>query len=83
MASHREATDLDRRQVMTGLCAVGSFACLGCSRLAFAAAELGYAWICHPDFAIATAFNPKMHLKRDTTLMQGESCCNHRWEVEA
>lgn len=47
------------------------------------AAELGYAWVCHPDFAMATAFNPAMRLTRDATLMQGDSHCNHRWEIMA
>ena len=47
------------------------------------AAELGYSWVCHPDFAMARAFNPKMRLRRDSTLMQGSPYCNHRWEIEA
>ena len=47
------------------------------------AADLGYACICHPDYAMAAAFNPKLHLIRDTTLMQGDSHCNHRWEMKA
>jgi hypothetical protein len=47
------------------------------------AAELGYSWVCHPDFAMATAFNPRMRLTRDTTLMQGDLCCNHRWAITA
>lgn len=47
------------------------------------AAELGYAGICHPDFATATAFNPKMRLIRTKTLMQGDDHCNHRYVVEA
>ena len=45
------------------------------------AAELGYSWVCHPDFVMATAFNPSMRLTRDTTLMQGDLCCNHRWAI--
>jgi hypothetical protein len=47
------------------------------------AADLGYAYVCHADFAMAQAFNPKLHLTRDTTLMQGDSYCNHRWEFKA
>ena len=47
------------------------------------AADLGYACICHPDYAMAEAFNPKLHMVRDKTLMQGCSHCNHRWSVEA
>ena len=45
------------------------------------AADLGYSWVCHPDFAMARAFNPEMRLRRDHTLMQGASHCNHRWEL--
>lgn len=47
------------------------------------AADIGYACICHPDFAAASAFNSKMKLTRTKTLMQGDSHCNHRWVVEA
>ncbi|MGA2326528.1 MAG: L-2-amino-thiazoline-4-carboxylic acid hydrolase [Bryobacteraceae bacterium] len=45
------------------------------------AADIGYAAICHPDFATAPAFNPKMKMVRTKTLMQGHDCCNHRWEM--
>ena len=45
------------------------------------AADLGYSWVCHPDFAMARAFNPEMRLRRDQTLMQGATHCNHRWEL--
>jgi hypothetical protein len=45
------------------------------------AADLGYSWVCHPDFAMAPAFNPDMRLRRDRTLMQGAAHCNHRWEL--
>ena len=47
------------------------------------AADLGYACICHPDFAMAKAFNPNMRMIRDKTLMEGHSHCNHRWVMEA
>lgn len=43
------------------------------------AAGIGYAVICHPDFAVASAYNPKMKLVRTKTLMQGHDCCNHRY----
>jgi hypothetical protein len=45
------------------------------------ASELGYNWVCHPDFDMARAFNPDIRLHRDRTLMQGATHCNHRWEV--
>jgi hypothetical protein len=46
------------------------------------AADLGYRCICRPDYATAEAFNPKIKLIRDKTLMQGHSYCNHRYEME-
>jgi hypothetical protein len=47
------------------------------------AADIGYASVCHPDFAVASAFSPKMKLIRTKTLMQGDDHCNHRWIVES
>ena len=47
------------------------------------AAEIGYATICYPDYAITTAFSPKLKLVRTKTLMQGHDCCNHRWVMES
>jgi hypothetical protein len=47
------------------------------------AADIGYSCICHPDFAAAKAFNPKLQLTRDMTLMQGHPFCNHRWTMGA
>jgi hypothetical protein len=47
------------------------------------AEDIGYSWICHSDYASAKAFNPKMRLIRDKTLMQGHDCCNHRYVIEA
>jgi hypothetical protein len=41
------------------------------------AAELGYAIVCHTDFATAESSGQK--LIRTKTLMQGDDCCNHRW----
>jgi hypothetical protein len=46
------------------------------------AADIGYACICHPDYALAEGFNPRMKMIRTKTLMQGHDCCNHRWVVE-
>lgn len=46
------------------------------------AAELGYALLCHTDFADCQGFNPRITLIRSKTLMQGDDCCDHRfvWE---
>jgi hypothetical protein len=46
------------------------------------ASEIGYAAICYPDFATASAFNPKIKMIRTKTLMQGHDCCNHRYVME-
>jgi hypothetical protein len=45
------------------------------------AADIGYAVICHPDFAAARGFNPRLRLHRSRTLMEGDPCCDHRWVV--
>ena len=47
------------------------------------AVDIGYASICYTDYAFAQAFNPKLKMLRDKTLMQGHDCCNHRWIFEA
>jgi len=47
------------------------------------AADIGYATICHADFAATTTFHPKLKLTRTKTLMQGDDCCNHRWVMES
>ena len=45
------------------------------------AAELGHRCICRADYATARAFNPRIELVRDRTLMQGHDRCNHRYVV--
>ena len=39
------------------------------------AADIGYAGICHADFAVAEAFNPRIKLVRNQCLMKGDKCC--------
>jgi hypothetical protein len=46
------------------------------------AADIGYAYICHGDFAMARVNNPKIRLIRTKTLMQGHDSCNHRYVWE-
>lgn len=46
------------------------------------AAEIGYACICHPDFAIARGLSPKLTLTRTKTLMQGQDCCQFRYSFD-
>ena len=46
------------------------------------AADIGYACLCHTEFAAVPAFNPKMKLTFTKTLMQGHDCCNPRYVME-
>ena len=46
------------------------------------AAGIGYAVICHADYAYCQGFNPKIRMIRTKTLMEGDDCCNHRWVWE-
>ena len=41
-------------------------------------ADIGYAAVCHEDYAACQAFNPKIKMIRTKTLMQGDGCCDHR-----
>jgi hypothetical protein len=41
--------------------------------------DVGYAHICHGDYAGVRGFNPALEMVRDKTLMQGHDCCNHRY----
>lgn len=45
------------------------------------AADIGYAAICHADFAVAHAFNPRIKLTRDQCLMKGDSCCYFEYSL--
>jgi hypothetical protein len=47
------------------------------------ASDIGYAAICYPDYASASAFNPKIRLIRPTTLMEGHDCCDFQYVWEA
>ena len=38
--------------------------------------------ICCSDYAYCRGFNPKIKLTRTKTLMQGDDCCDFRWELE-
>jgi hypothetical protein len=43
------------------------------------AADIGFACVCHADYALPVAFNPKIKMVRDKTLMEGHDRCNHRY----
>ena len=46
------------------------------------AADIGYAGLCHQDYSLTAAFNPKLKLIREKTLMQGDDCCHFKWFME-
>jgi hypothetical protein len=46
------------------------------------AADIGYAAICHADFAVAHAFNPQIELTRDQCLMKGDDCCYFEYSLK-
>jgi hypothetical protein len=46
------------------------------------ASDLGYAAICYPDYAAASAFNPKIKLIRHKTLMEVHDCCDFKYVWE-
>jgi len=43
------------------------------------AGDIGFAMVCHGDYAWAEGFNPKIKMVRDKTLMEGAAICNHRY----
>jgi hypothetical protein len=43
------------------------------------ASDIGYAAICYPDYAAASAFNSRIKLIRPTTLMEGHDCCDFQY----
>ncbi len=49
---------------------------------AVGAADIGYACFCYGDLVATPAFNPKIHLIRTKSLMQGDAYCNHRYVSE-
>jgi hypothetical protein len=46
------------------------------------AKEIGFSLICYADYAAPQAYNPKIRMIRDKTLMQGHAYCNHRYIFE-
>jgi hypothetical protein len=43
------------------------------------AGEIGFAMVCHGDYAWAEGYNSKIRMIRDKTLMEGAPICNHRY----
>ncbi|HEX3052414.1 MAG TPA: L-2-amino-thiazoline-4-carboxylic acid hydrolase [Aggregatilineaceae bacterium] len=50
--------------------------------IAFRAADIGYALYCCYDYGFCQGFNPSMRFIRTTTLMQGDDCCDHTYELD-
>ena len=46
------------------------------------APEIGYAGVCYQDYGETKAFNPKLKLERNKTLMEGDDCCHFKWTME-
>jgi hypothetical protein len=46
------------------------------------AADIGYAGLCHGDYATTKAFNSNLKFSREKTLMEGGDCCKARYEME-
>lgn len=47
------------------------------------AGEIGFAMACCWDYGFCQGLNPNITFTRAKTLMQGDCCCNHRYELEA
>ncbi len=47
------------------------------------AADIGYAYCCHPDIAASAAYSPKLKSTRSKTLMEGNDRCQFRLVMEA
>ena len=47
------------------------------------AADIGYAGVCYQDYSSIKAYNPKMTLYRDKTLMQGHDFCDLKIVMES
>lgn len=46
------------------------------------ATDIGFRICCQPDYAIATAYHPKVKLTRTKTIMEGNNCCDHTYTWE-
>ncbi len=46
------------------------------------AGDIGYAAICHADFAVAEEFNPDIKLTRNKCLMNGDECCLFEYTLD-
>jgi hypothetical protein len=47
------------------------------------AGDIGYALYCAGDYGYCEGLNPKIRFTRSKTLMQGDDCCDHAYELKA
>lgn len=47
------------------------------------AAELGYALYCASDYGYCEGLNPNITFTRTKTIMQGDDCCDHTYDLPA
>lgn len=45
------------------------------------AADIGFAFYCSYDYGFCEGLNPRMTFKRTKTLMKGDDCCDHTYEL--
>lgn len=45
------------------------------------ACDIGFAAVCFADYSLPQAFNPKIKLIRDKTVMQDHKFCNHKYTI--
>jgi hypothetical protein len=48
-----------------------------------AAAEVGYSFYCCWDYGFCQGLNPHIKFTRTKTLMQGDDCCDHTYDLAA
>jgi fumarate reductase iron-sulfur subunit len=46
------------------------------------APEIGFALFCASDYGYCQGLNPRIKFTRTKTLMQGDDCCNHAYELK-
>jgi predicted ArsR family transcriptional regulator len=47
------------------------------------AGEIGFAFYCNYDYGFCQGFNPDLKFTRTKTLMTGDDCCDHTYELKA
>jgi hypothetical protein len=45
------------------------------------AADIGYAFYCASDYGYCQGLNPAITFSRTKTLMQGDDCCDHTYDL--